>query len=332
MSDETTIKLCAPEDCTGCEACRSICPTKSIQMLPNGNLLAEIPYINEDTCIKCHACENTCPVLHPLKLRKATKSFAAIANDPLVNSTSTSGGVAATISDWCIRSGGVVYGAISEGMEVYHKRCVDHEDLKALRGSKYVKSSLKDSYSEAKSDLKNDRRVVFFGTPCQIAGLKSFLKKDYDNLITVDLVCHGTPSQELFKRHVKKIIGNKEVLRVAFREDGYKMRIYEGSNVVYENNLWKQRFKDAYYSAFYIACSSFRDSCYNCRYAGNARVSDITIGDFWGLDESVIFSRKPTGISLILPITEKGINIIDSLKDDLEMHERPVEEAIKGNS
>lgn len=301
-------------------------------MHPDGNLLTEIPHIDEKTCIKCHACENTCPVLQPLSLLLPRKSIAAIAKDPHVNNTSTSGGVAAVISEWCIERGGVVYGAVSEGRDVFHKRCSTFNDIKALRGSKYVKSYLKDSYSEARKDLKDKYNVIFFGTPCQIAGLKSFLKKDYENLVTVDLICHGTPSQELLKRHLKNIVGNQKVTRISFREEGYKMRIYNEHEVIYENNLWKQRFKDAYYSAFYIACSTFRDSCYHCKYAGSARVSDITIGDFWGLDKSVVFTRKPKGISVVLPVTEKGNGIINSLQDKLEMHERPLKEAIAGNS
>lgn len=332
MANTEVIKLCNEIDCTGCEACRSVCPTESIQMLPVGNLLAEVPRIDNKTCIKCHACEHTCPVLHPLILQLPKKSIAAIAIDSHVNHTSTSGGIAAIISDQCVKNGGVVYGAVSKGRDVFHKRCTTQNDLKDLRGSKYVKSYLKDSYLEAKTDLKNNKKVIFFGTPCQIAGLKSFLKREYENLITVDLICHGTPSQELLKRHLKNIVGSQKVTRISFREEGYKMRIYNEHEVIYENNLWKQRFKDAYYSAFYIACSTFRDSCYHCKYAGSARVSDITIGDFWGLDKSVVFSRKPSGISLVLPVTEKGEGVINSLQDELEMHERPLKEAFMGNS
>lgn len=333
MNDCFPIKLCAPSDCTGCEACRTICPTKSITMSPIGSVLTEIPEINQQTCIQCHACERVCPVLHPMELKQPDKATAAIAKDAAINSSSTSGGIAAVISKWFIENGGVVYGAVSVGRDVFHKRCVSKDDLDLLRGSKYVKSALRNSYSEAKEDLRNDKKVVFFGTPCQIAGLKNFLKKDYDNLLTVDLICHGTPSQELLKRHIQTTVGDKKITKIAFRDEGFKMRFYDGERIVYENNLWKQQFKDSYYSAFCIACATFRDSCYHCRYANPERVSDITIGDFWGLDKRVKFSRKPTGVSVILPVTEKGDRFINgNIKDYLEMYDRPLEEAVKGNA
>ena len=333
MKNEFPIKLCATTDCTGCEACRTICPTKSILMTSAGSVMTETPEINEDTCIKCHACERVCPVLHPQDLKQPDKAIAAIAKDKDINYTSTSGGVAAVISKWFIENNGVVYGAVSEGRDVFHKRCVLSDDLVLLKGSKYVKSDLRNSYSEVRDDLNNGKNAVFFGTPCQIAGLKSFLKKDYDNLLTVDLICHGTPSQQLLKRHIHSIVGDRKITRIAFRDEGYKMRFYDGDRIIYENNLWKEQFKDAYYSAFYIACASFRDSCYHCRYASPNRVSDITIGDFWGLDKEVKFSRNPTGISVILPVSNKGNKFLtDNIKGALEMFDRPLTEAVTGNA
>ena len=333
MNIQFPIKLCTPSDCTGCEACRAICPTKSISMSAIGSLLTEIPEINQQTCIQCHACEKVCPILHPLELKQPDKAIAAIAKDIEINSSSSSGGIAAVISKWFIENGGVVYGAVSVGRDVFHNRCVSKEDLDLLRGSKYVKSDLRDSFSKTKEDLKNDKKVVFFGTPCQIAGLKNFLSRDYDNLLTVDLICHGTPSQELLKRHIQAIVVDNKITRIAFRDEGFKMRFYDGKSIIYENNLWKEQFKDAYYSAFCIACSSFRDSCYHCRYATPKRVSDITIGDFWGLNKDVKFSRKPTGVSVILPVTDKGNRFINgNIKDYLEMYDRPLYEAVKGNA
>lgn len=301
-------------------------------MIPDGSILAEIPVINQTSCIQCHACERVCPVLHPIKLIPAKKAIAAIAKKADINHSSTSGGIAAVISNWYIEHKGIIYGAVSEGRDVFHKRCESTKETRKLKGSKYVKSYLRNTYSEALGDLKDGKKVVFFGTPCQIAGLKTFLKKDYDNLLTVDLICHGTPSQILLKKHIESIVGNQEITHIAFREDGFNMRFYNGERIIYENNLWREQFVDSYYSAFCIACASFRDSCYHCRYAGPERVSDITIGDFWGLNKKVRFSRIPSGISVVLPNTLKGESFISEISNDIEMHDRPLDEAVRGNA
>ena len=330
--DKSHIQLCKHTECTGCEACRSLCPVGAINMQPVGNLLAEVPIINYDICIKCHACEKVCPVINPLTLNSSSSAIAAIAIDKQINETSTSGGIAAVISNWYIQNNGIVYGVVCEGRDIFHKRCVTKGEITKLKGSKYVKSYLRNTYKEVKEDLKNNKNVVFFGTPCQIAGLKNFLYKDYNNLLTVDLICHGNPSQKLLQQHINSIIGNKNIDRIVFREDGYHMRLYNNNEIIYENNLWESPFNDSYYTAFYIACASFRDSCYHCRYANPSRVGDLTIGDFWGLNKKVKFSRTPNGISVILPNTEKGQNLLKTIDNQIETHIRPLKEAVDGNS
>lgn len=330
------IQLCDKSDCTGCEACKSICPKNAITMVPEGNLLAEIPIIDTNLCIECHACERVCPVLHPLQLSDVNTAYAAIAKNAETNKTATSGGIATEISRKILNSGGVVYGAVCENGIIHHKRCSSLDDLDLLKGSKYTKSYIENSYVDARADLMNNIEVAFFGTPCQIAGLKSFLRKDYDNLITIDLICHGTPSQTLLDRHILDITKCQnitDIKKIVFREDNFHFRLYDKSGIrIYDNNPWKDPFKDAYYTAFIIGECSFRDSCYKCRYATPHRVSDLTIGDFWGLDNNVKFSRKPTGVSVVLPITQKGKRMLNSIEESLEIHERPAQEAINGNA
>lgn len=319
-------------ECTGCEACRSICPVNAISMQPNGEMKAELPVVDYDKCIDCHACEKACPVINPVELKDLSKAYAAIAKDPVSNETSASGGAGAEIAAICIRKGGTVYGAVSEGRDIFHLRCTTLADINRIRGSKYVKSKLLDTYKSVRKDLKDGLPVTFFGTPCQVAGLKKFLKSDPENLLTVDIICHGTPPQELLKEHLDKIVGDKNVTKIAFREEGYHFRIYNKDKILYDNNLWKELFRDEYYTSFYLTSSLFRDSCYSCRYAAPQRCSDITIGDFWGLSKDVKFSREPTGISVIMPLTQKGDRIVAELADRMEMIERPVSEAVKGNA
>lgn len=327
------IKLCEPQDCTGCEACRSVCPVNAIMMSPQGSVLAEIPVIDSSKCIECHACERVCPVFHPIALSSIKAAYAGIAKEKNINDSSASGGASFLIGKEILQEGGVVYGAVNVGRYFFHKRIGDISELHFIQGSKYVKSYLRGSYKDVKKDLTAGRKVVFFGTPCQIAGLRSFLKKDYDLLITVDLICHGTPSQELLQRHIDNVLRSDEKIdKIKFRDKGYVLKFLHGNRVLYENNVWKERFKDAYYSAFVIGSCSMRDSCYTCVYANPKRVSDITIGDFWGVDRNVKFSRNPSGISVILPITEKGDKIVSTIRQEMEIFERPISEAINGNS
>lgn len=327
------IQLCNKSDCTGCEACKSICKKNAITMKPVGTLLTELPIIDSDLCEECHACEKVCPVLHPMHLSEIKSAYASISKNPETNKTATSGGVATEISRKIIEEGGSVYGAISKDGRVFHKRCISIDDLNLLKGSKYTKSDVKDTFKEVKLDLHAGHKVAFFGTPCQIAGLKSFLRKDYDDLVTIDLICHGTPSQTLLHNHIMNVAKGWNIDKIVFREDGFHFRLYDGNgSKIYDNNVWKKPFEDAYYTAFCIGACSFRESCYKCQFATSSRISDITIGDFWGLDPYVKFSRSPSGISVVLPITNKGEQLIKSIEENIELLARPIAEAVNGNT
>lgn len=287
------------------------------------------PKIDQNACIDCGLCRKVCPVNHPIEKKSPITVFAGWHKDIEEYFSSSSGGAAAALSKEIIRKGGVVYGCASlPGIKVRHVRVSTDNELPLLKGSKYVQSNVDDSYKLVLSDLRKGLLVLFIGTPCQVAGLKGFLRKDYDNLYTVDLICHGTPSLDYLKIHVKKVSKGKGV-KVQFRKgNDMGLRVFdEEGNQIYYSNVWRNRYKDTYYNTF-IDGYTYRDSCYQCSYASPERCSDITIGDYWGIGEDFVYDSI-NGCSCMFPITRKGITLLRSC--NLILHERRVEEAVEGN-
>lgn len=325
-------KLCVKKDCTGCYACSSICPKAAIAMKENecGYIY---PVIDEKKCVECKMCEKTCPHINRVGQEYPLNCYAARVKDKDMLKKASSGGIATLISRKIIEKNGVVYGAaFGKDCCVEHIRIEKEEELEKLRGSKYVHSYIKDSYINAKKDLENKKIVLFIGTPCQIAGLKRYLKKEYEDLYTVDLICHGVPSQKFLKDEVKRLNNNSiEIDRVNFRDKDvgdFKFAIKKKDDIVY-SKYW---YNEPYYYTF-MRSITYRENCYNCLYAKPERVSDLTIGDFWGLGEdSKFYATRNDGISVILPITLKGKSIIEMISENVEMEERKIQEAIQGNA
>lgn len=324
--------ICPPEKCTGCAACMNVCPKEAITMQPTGVLRHMHPVIDPTKCIDCHLCEKTCPVNHPKELKSPLAAYAAVSRgyDDLM--TSSSGGAAAAFAAEILDMGGVVYGCVQEHYrDIRHRRIDSHADAHKLKGSKYVQSDIGYIYKEVLADLKRKVPVLFTGTPCQIAGLRAFLRKDYDNLYLVDLVCHGVPSQHLLRENVESMLGSGTTAYVNFRRKGTSIaRMFgvfvDNCSPVDEN---KQVFlKNSYITAFMHGLT-FRDCCYSCRYATPTRGSDITIADYWGLGKTTL--KTDRGISLVLQNTDKGGELIDRLGQRCHLEERNAEEAITGN-
>jgi coenzyme F420-reducing hydrogenase beta subunit len=176
--------------------------------------------------------------------------------------------------------------------------------------------------------LQNDKKVLFIGTPCQVAGLKKFLNKEYENLYTIDLICHGVPPHRYLQEEIKNVT-NEEIDNISFRnKEGFIFELYKNGNKIYKENGATSK----YYIGF-LEGVFYRENCYNCIYANSKRVSDITIGDFWGLDKSSkLYDRDNSGVSVLLPITDKGLELIEICKDKMNLEDRAVEEAVQGNS
>lgn len=321
--------ICEKQLCTGCGACMNICPKLAITMQTQdiGHIF---PVIDPGKCVDCGLCQAVCPAGHKAVFRAPKTAYAAWAKDAGEHKSSTSGGAAAVFTNYVLLRGGVVYGCVFDG-EFGHCRIDNLSDAKKLKGSKYVHSHINETYQSVKRDLLSGVLTLFIGTPCQVAGLRAFLRgKEYENLICVDLVCHGVPSQKLFFDYLKEQgIDQKDVEYVSFRESkGTYLNVRLKNNKVYR----KSSFDDLYYMGFYDHIL-FRESCYNCEYATDTRVGDLTIGDFWGLGKEIPFEEKTTdGVSLILVCSEAGEHFLQNVGSELSLFERPVSEAIKGNA
>ena len=289
------------------------------------------PEIDKSKCINCNLCKKICPVINKLDLKSPLKCLAIRTTNKKILYESSSGGIATIISKKIIESKGVVYGAsFIDNCEVNHVRIDSINQLFKIQGSKYVHSYIKDTYKKVKKDLIDNRTVLFVGTPCQVAGLKNFLLREYDNLYTIDIICHGVPSQKFLKDEVSRINKNVNIDRVNFRDKKYSTfhfsLIKDGKTIFFEE--W---YKSPYFFTF-MKSYTYRENCYSCKYASSKRCSDITLGDFWGIsEESKFFKTKQEGLSVALPITSKGIHLLNLIDDYVEYEERPLLEAINGN-
>ena len=323
-------EICSINDCTGCSACANSCVHHAIRMeevSPHGFLY---PVINSDLCINCGLCSKVCPANNPPVFAKPLTAYAAVSKDYDDLMTSSSGGASSVLAHRVIEDGGVVYGAVeNDYANIAHLRIDKEECLYMIKGSKYVHSYTTKCYPQIKEDLKKGIKVLFLGTPCQVAGLINYLRKPYDNLITVDLCCHGVPSQKFLRDDVEELCDrNEKILRnkgdMSKPWDRYKMTVNDKKKEMVSSPF----LKDNYITAF-MSGHLFRENCYSCPYAKPLRISDITIADFWGYKGNKIITDD--GISLLMPSTNKGLHLIDACKEALHYEERDVAEAIKGN-
>ena len=216
---------------------------------------------------------------------------------------------------------------VGENAKIVHACAQTLEDIEKFKGSKYVQSYIGNIYCDVLSHLTNNKKVLFTGTPCQIAGLRNFLNKDYDNLYCVDLICHGTPPMQYLTEHIKSVTSENADF-VSFRggDRDYVLKIKSGGKELYS----KFQKADAYFTAF-MSSLICRENCYSCRYAQTQRCSDMTIGDFWGLDRQTLKTDQKGRISVVLVNTEKGKDLFDAIKDNLVFEERDLKEAADGN-
>lgn len=326
--------ICNKDHCTGCGLCSVICPSRCITMR-EGLLGHLFPVIDTEKCIDCGLCQKKCPVVNPVELRKPERCFAAWAKEIEEYKSSTSGGTGSVFARNIIKKGGVVYGcSMQPNVKVSHIRVDNEEDLLKLKGSKYVQSNITEILPLLKSDVLRGVPVLFIGTPCQVAAVRRMYKEQPHNLYVVDLICHGVPSVAFLKQHIFKVVGTRDVDDIRFREGNgmYTIIIVDGKEV-YKMPLWQRRYKDLYFNTF-IDGYTYRKSCYQCQYACPSRCGDITIGDFWGLgrkESAQEIPSHPLGISVILPCSEKGNQMIKEAGGAMYLYERKVGEAVSGN-
>lgn len=329
------IVICEKKQCFGCGLCAYSCPKHCISMEIGNSFGHLFPHIDQSACVDCGLCQKKCPALHLPEKQRPITAYAAWSIDSEDYQSSTSGAAASVLSRHVLEQGGVVYGcAMLRDIDVRHIRIDNVSDIKKLKGSKYVQSDLMDIFASLKTDVETGRQTLFIGTPCQVAAMKRLFKNQPDNLILVDLICHGVPSLELLRQHIKKVAPSPHYDRIVFRQgNGIYVIVVVNEKEVYRRAFNKPRYKDWYINTFYDGYT-YRDSCYQCSYACPERISDITIGDFWKLGKRIpayYIPDHPHGCSVMLPSTEKGCRLIDSISPKMYLFERTVEEAVEGN-
>lgn len=332
--------LAEPNLCVGCSACASICQKKCIEMEKNSDGFKTPVLMHPINCVECGMCESVCPVLNEsIKVNENLPSaYAAFTKDERIRKDSSSGGIFTEIAKRVITQNGVVYGAAyDEKFAVYHC-CVDKiEDLQKLRGAKYAESNLGNSFVEILDRLKQGQLVVFSGTPCQVAGLKSFVKKDYENLLCVDFVCHGVPSPMAWKSYIeyraKEDANGKLPHKINLRSKTTGWSKYQYSNVFeYENGKTHSALSSqSLFMKLFVGDYISRLSCSDCKFKGYNRVSDITLGDFWGIWEIYPELDDDKGTSVILLHSEKGKKLWEEIMDNLIFKQVTLEQASKYN-
>lgn len=315
-----TIEELDKKECCGCSSCVQKCPASAISMVSNEEGFL-YPLIDKEKCINCGLCSKVCPQLKEIKKQEEEypKAYAMYNKNEEELLKSSSGGIFSCLANYVLENGGAVFGAAyDDELNVNHIKIESKEDLNKLRSSKYVQSNINNTYKEAEKLLKENRMVLFSGTPCQISGLNSFLLKKYDNLITCDLVCHGVPSNKLFKKYLN-YLGEKFGSKVV--EYNFRSKEKKGwglvSKIVTEDG--KIRFVepdfDPYYSNF-LKSNIYRESCYNCHYTNYNRVSDITLADYWGISAIHPEFYSKNGRSLILINNKKAEDLIQIFSSD----------------
>lgn len=301
-------KLASPSECMGCMLCVDICSKHAITMREDSNGFW-MPNLNSSLCVGCHICERKCQEVRNVNLvNKCRQPLKGWCFDNSIRKQSASGGVFSALAITMIRTyQAVVFGATLQNNKVFHIAIENESDISLLQGSKYIQSLTVGIYCSVKEFLTKGRVVVFSGTPCQVNALKVFLKKDYDNLFTIDLICHGVTSNTIFKRHIEK---NKLDEVLAFRDKslGWGKDVFfkykRGGKLEVDTN-WRNNF---FYHTFQLETCA-RNSCYDCPFCKQERVSDITIGDYWAARRTSDYDAL--GISTILPNTDKGEKIIN---------------------
>lgn len=323
------------EKCTGCGACVQRCPKQCISWVQR-EFGFRYPQIDEESCVNCGLCEKVCPIDKALEAPAAQKAYAAVHKDAEVLAKSTSGGAFTAIADATFAQGGIVYGAaMLDGMQVKHIRTSGKNDFEGLRSSKYLQSDTGTTYQMVEQDLKQGKIVLYSGTPCQIDGLKNYLGKDYENLFTADIVCHGVGSQAYFDKYMdfcREKYGQIKALR--FRSKEFAGWSCGGGVVVVASShcLIKIPYRDFdnYYYAYFLSGDIYRKSCYTCKYANTKRVGDFSLGDYWGVEALNLSLRTQNGCSLLLVNNQHAMRLLDEI-ESLDREETTIEQAARCN-
>lgn len=314
----------------------SICPSGAITLHENHEGFL-VPEINAEKCTNCDMCLDTCPLVTDVhKLRfDAPTVYAAWSKDKPIRTDSSSGGIFTVFADYILNQSGVVFGAAFDSdFKLRHHAVKNLADLHKLRGAKYLQSFIGDAYAKVANYLDGGLPVMFSGTPCQVAGLYGYLQKDYDNLLTCDLVCHGVPSQRFFDEYLQFLgqEGYNKFDDIRFRDK----KTWKRATILTVHSTPEKEYllngRHDYYQQAFLKGLVSRRSCYSCKYAHIPRIGDVTLGDFWGIGEDIPFHHDITqGVSVLLVNSSRGETALQACKKDLFLEERQLSEAKKKN-
>ena len=320
------------EDCCGCRACVQSCPVSCIRMEEDSDGFS-YPTVDVSLCIECGACERVCPMRNPYPPREAGTVYAARSLNTLTRENSSSGGLFMELARWVLRQGGVVFGVRFTGKwMVEHGFAETEEELVAFRGSKYVESNTDGSFEKVQAFLREGRRVLFSGTSCQIAALNHFLRKKYDTLLTVEVVCHGVPSAKLWSAYLDYLTGKQpELVRdIRFRSKETGWKNYSFVCDMGHRRVQEPFHENAYMQAF-LSDSLLRPSCYSCACKMFATESDLALADYWGVQHIQPEADDDRGTGLVFVHSEKALEMIKSLPVSLDAVAAPFETLLRYN-
>lgn len=319
------IKNTDKKDCCGCWACENICPKSCISMVEDEEGF-RYPQVDKNVCIDCHLCEKACPIINVQpEIKHGQHGYLLQLKDDSIRKESTSGGSFTAIASWVVKHGGVVYGAAFDGMDNRVKHCpaTTLDELGKFRNSKYVQSDIGDTYKDIKRNLQEGKWVAMSGTPCQIEGLVHYLRKPYDKLVLIDVVCYGIPSPGMFSDyldymqmkiggHFKKVLFREK--RLCYNYTSFSL-YNENPKLDYHKGVESEPFMRSFFSDMNV-----RPSCYDCKFKKRYRVSDFTIWDCYDVKQ---FSKNfdDAGTNRVLVHTEKGMRILDEIKDSVKLEE-----------
>lgn len=317
------------EDCCGCSACRSICPQNAIRMIQDARGFW-YPSVNREKCVDCGLCQKVCSFCKKENKDVQPTVYAAFNKDNRKRQSSSSGGIFIEAAESIIDKGGVVYGAkFDELYNVYHSRETELCGLKALKGSKYVQSNIKNCFRMIQEDLNSDRKVLFVGVPCQVGGLKAYLGRDYDNLYLIDLACHGVASPKVWQSYIRIRGEGREIRSVSFRDKSKGWKKFS-LQIIYDTGKYLATQDRDHYMTLFLNNLILRESCFNCPYNSFNREGDITLADFWGIEVYKPHLDDNRGISTVLINTQQGEELFNQIKDNLIFEYSNIKECLQG--
>lgn len=319
-------------NCSGCFACVNKCPKDCISMIEDQEGFL-YPQVDKQLCNDCGLCQKVCPMINNRPAKTRSDVYACKNKNEKIRLASSSGGVFTLLAEQVLNRKGVVFGAMfNSDFKVVHGYVQNKEELYKLRGSKYVQSLIGNTYKEAEKFLKQDKVVLFSGTPCQARGLKSYLQREYTNLIIVDLICHGVPSPKVFRNYVAVVrnLNKDEINNISFRDKSRGWKLFSFS-IAFRKKSYSKSLVDDLYMKGFLQNMYLRPSCYKCRFKDFKSGSDITIADYWGIHTKIPEFDDDKGVSLVIVATDNGRKIFEQISPEMEMLQSELEHAVQYN-